>query len=105
MGIETALLVGTLASVASAAYGAKQQGDARKDAKKAAADSQAQQTALQSQYKQQVETDNSAQIAQQARDRQRSLALTASGQQSTIKTSPIGLSTPAPTAQKSLLGS
>lgn len=102
MGIEVAL---GLAALASTAMQYKQGQDARKDAKRAQRDNEAQQQALQRQYQDKSAEDNSAQVAAQARERQRMLAAGAQGQRSNVLTSPLGLTGSAPTAQKSLLGS
>ena len=102
--VTIAAIAGTVIAAGSAAYGVSESQDARQDAKKAQKEQEAQQLTMQKQYADQSQQDNSQQVAQQARERQRILAASAGGRDSTIQTSPIGLTTPAPVAGKKLLG-
>ena len=103
MGVETAILLAVAAG--SAAYGIKTQHDAAAEAKKQGKQMEARQLALQSEAEQRAQGEDATQAAAQARERQRLLAASATGRQSTVLTSPLGLPGQAPTTQKTLIGS
>ena len=103
MGVETIALLAITA--AAAGYGAYSQKEAAGQAKKQGKEMEAQQLALQKQARDKAESQDATQAAAQARERQRLLAASATGRQSTILTSPLGVPGEAPTAKKSLIGS
>ena len=102
MGVETAVLLAVTA--AAAGYGAYQQHEASVEQKKQAKDMEAQQLALQSQAEERANAQDATQSAAQARERQRLLAASATGRQSTVLTSPLGLPGQAPTTRNTLIG-
>ena len=104
MGVEVAV-AGLVLSGLAAGYGAYTQHEAAQQQKKEGKEMQARQLALQSEAQSKAESENATQAAAQARERQRLLAASATGRQSTILTSPLGVPGEPQTTSNRLIGS
>ena len=102
--ITITAIAGLAVSAGAAAYGIKTQHDAAAEAKKAGKEQEARALALQAEARGKAESDDATQSAASARERQRLLAASATGRQSTILTSPLGVPGAPPTTQNRLLG-
>lgn len=98
MGIETAALIGAIAtataaatSVGSTAYSVHNQREAKKDAKSAAKDQALAQRKLEGEAKDRLAKDESSRVRDQARAQQLAAAKNAQGFESTIRTSKFGV--------------